>query len=307
LFFAITLALGINIVVGDDSDWNVKKPSQVKWTPSSGHDKVRVKAGTQGQGATVVPVGKTPVEHIFHWNLKDKWGINPDSADVAKVTLYKEDWEGADPEMRKKNPFYGLADDGTSMRWIESAGGNLSVAVPLVVQGPDTSNEKTEELALNAIVDSALDVADKYNLADFEVPELLLTFSQNDEIEYKEDQESSPINQFNVTDENGEERLEYFRFAAETLYDLEGDCDCKSVLAYRLLKTLGMNVKLVSICDKGSNTPSHAAIIMKDETTRYKKCSKYPEYTYCEATSEGWKIGEVPEGMDEKSISILAD
>ena len=307
LFFAISLGAGINIVAGDDADWKVKKPSQVRWTPSGGHDKVRIKAGTQNQNAPVVPAGKTPVECSFHWNLADKWGIKKDPTDVARITLYKEDWEGADPEMRKKNPFYGVADNGTSMRWVEASNpNNLNAAATIVLRGPDTANEETEKQALTAIVDSALDVADKYNLAEFEVPELLLTFCQSDEIKYKEDQESTPICQFNITDEKGRQHLEYFRFAAETLYDREGDCDCKSVLAYRLMKTLGMDVKLVSICDKGSSIPTHAAIIIKDETNRYKKCSKYPEYTYCEATSEGWTIGEVPENKNEKSISILS-
>lgn len=308
MFFAIALGTGINIIAGDDADWRVKKPSEQKWKPSDAHKRVRIKAGSQDDSQTTVSVvtGKTPVERVFHWKLKDKWGIDPDSEDVVKVTLYKEDWEEPHPEMRKKNPFYGVSSDGTTMRWVESFGDNLGNAVPVVVKGPDTSSEDSEKRALVAIVDSALDIADKYHLADFEVPELLLTFCQSDEIAYKEDQVSSPINQFIITDENGQPNLEYFRFAAETLYDREGDCDCKSVLAYRLMQTLGMDVKLITICDKGSDVPSHAAIIFKDSTNRYKKCPKFPDFVYCEATSEGWRIGEIPEKMDENSINIIA-
>ena len=225
---------------------------------------------------------------------------------IISFILYKEDWDEPYSQLRKKNPFYGISDDGTTMNWLFAIGQNIHQSATQVVGGPDDDQYQSEQDALDLIVQSAIDIADKYGLADFEVPELLLSFSQSDEIKYNEDQNSAPINKFHITDADGTQRLEYFRFAAETLYDREGDCDCKSVLAYRLLKTLGMDVKLIDICDKGASTPTHAAIMLKDDTNRYPKCTKYPEYTYCEATSNGWRIGNIPEDFDPLSIGILA-
>ncbi len=306
LFIAIFVAMLTNIFWGgSNDDWNVKKPSQSKWTPGDDNKHVKIKAGTQDSDGRT-PEGKTPVELTFRWNLAKKWGINSDSSDTVKLTLYKEDWDEPDPQLRKKNPFYGISDDGTTMNWLFAIGQNIHQSATQVVGGPDDDQYQSEQDALDLIVQSAIDIADKYGLADFEVPELLLSFSQSDEIKYNEDQNSAPINKFNITDADGTQRLEYFRFAAETLYDREGDCDCKSVLAYRLLKTLGMDVKLIDICDKGASTPTHAAIMLKDDTNRYPKCTKYPEYTYCEATSNGWRIGNIPEDFDPLSIGILA-
>ena len=307
LFIAVTIAMFVNIFYGgSDADWYVKKPSQIHWKPSGESNKVRIKAGTQDDGTSgtdVVPEGKTPVEIEFKWNLNDKWGIPPDDSNVVKVTLYKEDWDEPDPELRKKNPFYGISDDSSEPNWLSAVGNGIVNSAPIVLQGPDSDTNHSEQNAMDSIVSSAMDIADKYNLADFEIPELLLSFSQS--IEYKEDQLSDPIKQFNIV-KDGLEHLEYFRFAAETLYDRQGDCDCKSILAYKLFKTLGIDVKLVDVCDKGSSTPSHAAIIINDKTNRHPKCAKYPEFTYCEATGEGWRIGIIPENIDENSIRVIA-
>ncbi len=299
LFLAATIAMIVNLFVGQDEDWKVKKPSKIKWTPSGNDGDVRIKAGSDSDN------NKTPVERKFGWNLKDKWGIDADASDAVTVKLYKEDWDEPEPELRKQNPFYGDADGNAFHKWVYAAGDNLEASAQIVVKGPDSDSNDSEQQALEAILQSASDIADKYGLAEFEIPELLLTFSQSDQIRYVVDQESAAIKRFNETDSNGDPILEYFRFASETLYDSEGDCDCKSVLAYRLMNTLGIDVKLVSVCTGGSKTPTHVAIIFKDDTNRYKKLDKYPGYTYCEATSKGWKIGVVPDDVDESSIKIL--
>lgn len=311
LFFAVMVSVLINIYAGSNAEWNVKAPSEAKWRPNNDKPKdVRIKAATQDDGEDEEeknipgnPNNKTPIEREFRWEMKDKWGIDTTPEDNVKITLFKEDWEDPEQDMRNKNPFYGKDTDG-NMNWL-SAANDLSYSTAEVITGPDTKDENSEAIAIERIVNSAIDVASKYNLADYEVPELLLTFSQYN-IQYVVDEDSTPINQFAMEDEKKEKHLEYFRFAAETLYDKEGDCDCKSILACRLMKKLGIDAKLVDICDKGSNQPSHAAIIFKDEYNRFKKCKKYPEYAYCEATSEGWKIGEIPEEMDENTINIVA-
>lgn len=316
LYMAVIISVFINIFVGDDSDWHVKSPAAAKWRPndSGTPEKVKIKAASQDgreesdEGSSKIPNNpnnKTPVEREFKWNLNNKWGITPDQDDVVKVTLYKEDWEDPDQDMRKKNPFYGKNANG-EMNW-HSAASNLSQSASLVIQGPDSAGENSEGIALETIINSAIDVASKYNLAEQDVPELLLTLCQT-EIPYIEDQKSTPISQFNGKGEDGNPILEYFRFAAETLYDKQGDCDCKSILTCRLMKALGMDAKLVTVCDKGKTVPTHAAIIFKDEYNRYQKCNnaQYAQYTFCESTDDGWRIGVVPEGIDESSINVIA-
>ena len=301
LFAAATISMIVNLIVGPNDDWYVKKPSQIKWESHDKDGKVKIKAGSQDLANN----GKTPVERTFKWILKDKWGIATDPSDIVKITFYKEDWEEPDPEMRKKNPFYGVSDDGKTFNWLNMAS-DLSKSIPVVLQGPDNNDNDTEQRAIDTILQSAFDIADKYNMADFEIPELILTFCQSDEIKYVVDEKSVAINRFNSTNTDGDPALEYFRFASETLYDKEGDCDCKSVLAYRLMNAMGIDVKLVSVCTNGSAVPTHIAIIFKDDTNRYRKLAQYPDYTYCEATSNGWKIGDIPEIVDEKTIKILA-
>jgi len=306
LFSAVLISVLINLFVGTDADWYVKSPSEETWRPNDYADpeKVKIKAGLQddGQGQDKQPnnpKGKTPVERVFNWNLKDKWGIAPDAADRVKVTLFKEDWEDPQNDLRKKNPFFGKDANG-DLKWKQAAS-DLANSAKVVVQGPDGNGENSEQVALETIVNNAMAIASKYNMAGYEVPELLLNFCQY-AVDYKKDNESSPINQWN--DDNG--KLEYFRFAIESVYDKEGDCDCKAVLACRLLQVLGMDAKLVSVCEKGTTVPNHAAVILKDNSGRYKKCPGYPEYTYCEATGEGWCIGEMSEEIDPNSLRVLA-
>lgn len=306
LFSAVLISVLINLFVGPDSDWYVKSPSEETWRPNDYADpeKVKIKAGLQDDGQEQTkspnnPNGKTPVECVFNWDLKDKWGIALDAADKVKVTLFKEDWEDPQTDLRQKNPFFGKDANG-DLKW-KQATADLAKSAKSVVQGPDGNGENSEQVALETIVNNAMAIASKYNMAGYEVPELLLNFCQY-AIEYKIDNESNPINHWN--DENG--KLEYFRFAIESVYDKEGDCDCKAVLACRLLKVLGMDAKLVSVCDKGETSPNHVAVILKDSTGRYKKCPGFPEYTYCEATGEGWRIGEMSEEIDPNSIRVLA-
>lgn len=311
LFLAVMVSVTINLFVGNDADWYVKAPSEVKWRPEDADtpDKVKIKAASQDGGEDGVkkpsnPNHKTPVERVFKWDMKEKWDVDTQPEDDVTITLFKEDWEDPQQDMRQKNPFFGQDADGHK-NWIAAAQ-DLPGSASKVIQGPDTSDENSEAIALETIVNSAIDVAAKYNLAEYEVPDLLLSLCQSG-INYLEDEKSKPINRFNETID-GEPHLEYFRFAAETLYDVEGDCDCKAVLACRLMKTLGVDAKLVSICKKGKTQPEHAALIIRDVYNRYPKLQnkKYSQYTYCEATGEGWKIGEVPEKYDENTIEVLA-
>ncbi len=307
LFMAVTFGVLINLFMGSSDDWNVKKPSQQIWRPQDGEvapEKVKIKAAVKKGSTVIVPTNpamatKKAVERSFDWNLKEKWNI--DVNEQVKVTLFEEDWTDPKQEARQTNPFYGEIAEG-DMKWQE-ASIDLKNSVLELLQGPALAGETSEQDALSAIINSAVDIADKYNLADFEIPDLLLHFCQSS-IQYVPDQDSIPIKKFNIKI-NDEDHLEYIRFASESLFDKEGDCDCKSILAYKLLTMLGKEVKLIELGKKGSSSPSHAALLLKDESNRYEKCKNYPEYSYCEATGEGWEIGMFPEEMDEDSIRII--
>lgn len=295
-FIVVAFSALVNLFAGGDKEWQIKSPTKARWNKwSQSPEKVKIKVGAQEEE------NKTAVEREFKWEseLKSKWGIIADSKDVVKVTFFREDWEKPNMFARDKNPFYGNNDDGQPNWLFAASESNLASSVKTVLAGPDSNGDENEKNVLETIVESAINVADKYNLASYEVPELLLSFCQY-AVDYVVDNESTTINQYCK-----DGVLEYYRFASESLYDMEGDCDCKSILACRLLSVLGMEAKLVSVCKKGVDVPSHAAVIIKDETGRYKKCSVYPEYTYCEATGEGWRIGEIDESFDSNTITMI--
>ena len=105
---------------------------------------------------------------------------------------------------------------------------------------------------------------------------------------------------------------EYFRYASETLVDREGDCDCKSVLAYRLFEKLGVDVDLVTVQSGGKGVYNHVAIVLKNKAdASIKLPPEYKEFApgqgvYCESTGHGFHPGDVPEDVDTQSLIVLS-
>lgn len=121
-----------------------------------------------------------------------------------------------------------------------------------------------------------------------------LDFVQEPNIRYMEDENCREI----------QNRKEYVRFPDETLYDRQGDCDCKSFLATMLFHVMGYNVLYLM-----SHKHAHAAICIEyderwrsrmQESTKLDKVLTEIEgrkYVYCETTADGFRIGGIARGQ----------
>ena len=293
LFLVILIGTGVNFAYVSAAEWPVLQPGNNVWKPEkreSNREKVK----------TISPVQttKTIVKRIFSWDL-DTFNIVKDPKDICTVTMYKEDFEDPKPEMREKNPFFGT--DATGNENWKTAIQDMDKSVKTVLDGSDILlTEKTEKNALLDIINSAYKICNTYNLADYELYELLLSFCQTG-ITYVLDENSKPIKKAG----------EYVRFASESLYDQQGDCDCKAALAFKLFEQLGVEVKfaIVTIKNDGGR---HAAILVKKDTGNVKLPNKFkvsipnfPDFAYCEATDKGWAFGVIPEEVDIDSIVVI--
>ena len=233
--------------------------------------------------------GKTWVERTFEWGpVLESRGIAHHQEQVT-VRLYEEDFNDPDAagSVRNRNPFW---------KGVESYEELVDFASQ-VLNGSDENAGKVEETALTQIVNSAYQICQRYNLADFELYSLVLSFCQTN-IRYMLDEESEPVGR----------TKEYFRFPSETLYDGEGDCDCKSVLAYRIFDLLGVDVNFAVLKVGDSDCWNHAGIVLKkNQGAIVPLPPEFKEYAsgkgvYCELTGEGYVPGELPEGIDTDSI-----
>lgn len=288
LFLVLSIAFISNMKCFDGL-WQLEEPCSTwgrKWSRSTSGS-----MPAPSSSANTVQ-GKKLVECTFDWGaILEQKGIKHQNEQVT-VQLYEEDFQDAQlsGSVRNKNPF----KDG-----INTSEERLNFA-RTVLKGSDEANNKTEESALVQIINSAYQICQNYNLADFELYELILLFCQTN-IKYIPDDESEPI----------AKSKEYFRFPAETLYDREGDCDCKSVLAYRLYDILGVDVNFAMLSVGDSNSPNHAAIILKKTAGAIVSLPPtFKEYApnkgvYCEPTSGGFAPGELPGGVDTDSIITI--
>ena len=245
--------------------------------------------------------GRTPSSDLkditFSWvNILANKGITGnDKTDSVTLQLPRSDYEGNDPRVRKRNPFYDpqLTDEGDREDFTMKVLDGADIALK-----KDGETEVHEDKVLTQIVNSAFQICKRYNLADFEMFDLILLFCEMN-IKYKVDEECESIN-------NNEE---YYRFASETLYDETGDCDCKAVLGYKLFELLGVKPDLVSVKTGGSANHNHAAIVLhNDPNAVIQLPPQYKEYepgkgVYCEATSDGgFHPGDLPKDIDTSSM-----
>lgn len=236
------------------------------------------------------PAGAKVVTRDFSWkSTLDMKGIKSD--DKIELSFTDSDFNGINSPVRQANPFRYEAITSDE---------DLCKRAQEVLAGAKTS-DGCEEVALAKILNSAFQLTLQYNLADFEMYDLLLGFVQSN-IHYEKDNKSESIGKV----------LEYFRYASETLYDKEGDCDCKSVLAYQLFKKLGVNVDLVEVESGETTYRNHVAILLHDSpNAKVQLPPDYVEYApnkgvYCEATGFGFRPGDIPNDINMDSIKIIS-
>ena len=132
-------------------------------------------------------------------------------------------------------------------------------------------------------------------LTDLDKYQFALDFVQEPNIHYCVDEQSASI----------EFAKEYMRIPDETLFDKEGDCDCKSALATALFRAMGKNVLYLISVKLG-----HAAVaiecndqwleIIKPNDVDQVVCEhEGKRFIICETTGDGYRIGHL---KDSESI-----
>ena len=283
---AICVGFAVNLNVGDKL-WELDEVGK-GWEPNH--------KPTFSPVVPTAPPGTNLVKRIFSWDkVLDEKNITHEKEEFEVVFAEPDFKDGSSPEyVRAKNPF------------LKNLPNSDKDYVDFASQVKPGSGNKFETAAISQIIKSAEDLSAKYSLPDYEMYDLLLKFCQYN-IKYIVDEESEPIFC----------RPEYFRFPGETLFDKEGDCDCKSVLAYNLFDMIGAQVELVTVCINSDDNPNHglnhAAIIIKDG-----KIPLPPQYNkevfgknvnpiegvFCEATSEGYDPGKYSPNMDKDTVQI---
>ena len=103
-----------------------------------------------------------------------------------------------------------------------------------------------------------------------------------------------------VTDAQGKGMDEYWKYPYETLYDMCGDCEDKSILYASIMKAMGYDVALVIL-------PGHMGVGLagvEGSTGTYIEVDG-KQYYYCETTNTTYTVGVWPEGMETEYEDII--
>jgi hypothetical protein len=92
---------------------------------------------------------------------------------------------------------------------------------------------------------------------------------------------------------------EYWRFPVETLYDETGDCEDTSFLFASVAEAMGYDAVILML-------PGHAAVgIASDQASGAYFVEGGTRYYYCETTSPGFELGELPFGLNTRSVDAV--
>ncbi len=186
-------------------------------------------------------------------------------------------------QIRRQNPFYQNWEESTR-HWLESA-------KEVILNG--MSDDRVKQ-----VVHYCTQQINQFALTRFEQLQIILDFVQEPNIKYVVDAESQAIGN----------KGEYIRFPVETLFDKEGDCDCKSALAVALFRTMGFPV-LVLVGDTHAAIAVGGAPDLPLEDMNGILTWKGKRYYYCETTGDHWTIGVVPESsqamMDKEETDVI--
>lgn len=171
----------------------------------------------------------------------------------------------------------------------------------------DAKRTKNIQSVVEAINERASDLTELNKL------QFTLDFVQEPNIRYCVDKESAPLSNIKYEGEYADMELEYMRYPDETLFDKEGDCDCKSFLATMLFNVSGYNVLFLM-----SDEYKHAAIAVEYNPAWAEQIKDFNEeivvlehggrkYIYCETTGDGYRIGHIKEGEDIHNFEYIVE
>ena len=295
LFLVICFATIYNQVVFPAQSWKLK---------SAVADIVKQDNQTRrARNQVVVPPSNLKVIK-YEWDLANINTLNTDEKIIIEGQFDLDHYEGPS-SIRNKNPFFGSETDSSGQsipKWskVWKFDNSQNPPVPIAINFEEffkminkvtkESPDQSQEVLINKIIESCREVIIRFNLAHYEMFNLITNFCQY-QINYKLDGESNKI---------GQNVQEYVRFPIESLFDQEGDCDCYAALAYKIFKSLNLGPDDVkyAVADV-VGVGKHAFLLVKQdgvlplspniETFNIPGLSG--KYAFCEATTRGWNIG----------------
>lgn len=230
------------------------------------------------------------VSKTFNWNLDARLGKNIQGNITILFNLDDLNIE------REENPYF-MQKKGKSKY------DSINAMLKKMLGNPNMM-ERTRYIA--SYIDNESRIS---HLDEMEKLQFTLDFVQEPNIAFVQSKDSKSI----------QYAVDYMRYPDETLYDQEGDSNCKALLATMLLHSMDYNVLFLS-----SEKYQHSAIgigiesngwlsryfsneeILKRTTLEF----NHRLYIFCETTNNGYQIGNIIEDMRiedfETKVELLA-
>lgn len=227
------------------------------------------------------PRGKIDV--TYDWDLDSFYN----NSLHGQVTLHFDKEEYID-QLRLVNPFYPQVLDVVSEKVVHDMYAYL-------LSKPKTMRR------LKYLAFYISDLAAHVHLPELDKLQFTLDFVQEPNIAFREDRDSKSLDY----------AIHYMRFPDETLFDKEGDYDCKAFLASMLFYAMGYNVLFLY-----SEHHKTAAIAIEISVDLLATCMDVPAineittevnghtYVYCEVAAENFKIGHIDDGKSIRDFNI---
>lgn len=270
--------MAIAIIIGMATNMSLKRNSK-RWDIASSLMEDDGEQTLEDDEEQLNPVGD--IVRTYEWDL------DAECTDVrahGSLSLYFTLRELT--ELRRTNPFYLQRSEKTDKEAVEAMFTFL-----------------TEHRGLNArlkyIVSQINRIAEECNLNETDKMQFTLDFVQEPNITYMLNRNSQSILKNEA----------YIRFPDETLYDKEGDCNSKALLAAMLFHLMKYNVLYMY-----SRTQQHAAIgiqFTRDKLIEIVGTTAADsllmtvdgkQYIFCETTGDRFRLGVMAEGMKAEAF-----
>ena len=220
---------------------------------------------------------------IYNWDLDSPLGNSLHGNLTIKFSnAYIE-------RLREQNPFVTFGHDSNTNAQ------NIRTMFAKINEEPELSQN------LDTVAQYMKHEVENAGLTELDLVQFVLNFVQTPNITYRIDEECASIGF----------KMEYMRFPDETLYDKEGDCDCKSFLTAGILHQLGYNVVFLL-----SDKLKHAAMAvevkpewMETLTDTGSNILQHngKSYIFCESTGSGNRIGNIKEETSVQDFDTVIE
>ncbi len=270
LIFAISFGISKNALTK-----STKRPWKIMTNYTDEHDLEEEENLLPSFSSIEIPRGE--MVRMYDWDLDSLNGVKLHGNLAIHFSLDEYN------KMRNENPYFSQRLEKTKYEYVSDMFAKMIV---------DKSYMERVRYIASYIQNESIHA----NLDEMDSLQFVLDFVQEPNIDFVMDKDSKSI-QF---------APEYVRYPDETLYDQEGDSDCKAMLVAMILYVLGYNVLYLSSDKKRHSaiaveTKSHPwlmdylrdSIIKKNITVEM----NHRIYIYCEVTGDGYQVGDMVEDM----------